>query len=643
EPMITVRNAGINTISSLQINYQVNGGMIQFMNWSGTLTAGQEQQLKLPATSFSTGTGSFTVSLATINGATSDDDNSNNQLVTATSIGVGVSLPLTEGFENILFPSVGWSRQTNASPAANWERNTNASRSGSASVYFNNFAQNQPSKYADLKTPLINLDGKDSMELTFYYAAAIFDNDNVDTLEILVSGDCGNSFQTVWRKNAKEIATREGNVNIAFIPTSSEWRKLTVDLNAFSKWNSLIVAFRNINGFGNMIYLDNINIVSADLPSIDLAVASIKEPANYVCSSSIKPVIAFTNLGTDTITNASFMYRINGDVSRSMNWQGKLARNGVAEITMPETILSPGDHSITVWANTTGDSNPSNDSIRISFQVKQQMSLPLQESFETPAFPPAQWNSVNLSGGREWERFSVGAIGGKASAYIHNYENRNKGDKDELVTPLMSYVNADSVFLSFQLSAAGGAAGSISSTTDTLEVFVSTDCGKTLYPVYKKWGKQLQTISDGVVSIVEDFIPASSADWRTEQIDLTSILGMSNSFLTIFSNTSGGVNNIYIDEINVYTRQVPPKLKEKGLLIAPNPFTGTFRIQHYPDAQGLKGVEVFSGTGQRVYVKTASETDVFIEIDLSSKPAGIYFVKLSYKDKVVTHKLLKGY
>jgi hypothetical protein len=93
----------------------------------------------------------------------------------------------------------------------------------------------------------------------------------------------------------------------------------------------------------------------------------------------------------------------------------------------------------------------------------------------------------------------------------------------------------------------------------------------------------------------------------------------------------------------MYTKQVPAKLKEKGLLISPNPFTGSFRIQHYPDAQGLTGVEVFSGTGQRVYAKTASEADIYLEIDLSSKPAGIYFVKVSYKDKVVTQKLLKGY
>jgi hypothetical protein len=47
--------------------------------------------------------------------------------------------------------------------------------------------------------------------------------------------------------------------------------------------------------------------------------------------------------------------------------------------------------------------------------------------------------------------------------------------------------------------------------------------------------------------------------------------------------------------------------------------------------------------GQLMYRKSSSGGDHYLEIDLSSKPAGMYFVKLSYKDKVVTEKLLKGF
>jgi Secretion system C-terminal sorting domain len=647
EPRITVRNAGLNAIVSLSISYQVNSGPTQTMNWSGNITTGEEEVIKLPFTNFPTGNANFTVKFYEINGSTSDDDNSNNSLTTNTSVGVGVSLPVVEDFENILYPPIGWSRLTNMDPPATWERNTNAARAGIASVYFNNFDQNQPSRYADLRTPLIKLDGSDSLELIFHYAAAIFDADNVDTLEILVSVDCGNSFQSVWRKNAREIATREGNVNIAFVPTASEWRKITIDLNDYTKAGSMILAFRNINGFGNMIYLDDVSIKGASLPSIDLAIADVSAPAAYVCNNTVKPVIAFTNLGVDTIMSATFMYSINGDVFRSMNWQGVLGRKEVAYITMPETVVSTGEHVITVYGvnpNQSVDGNPSNDSLQVRFQVKEPVDIPMSQSFESTAFPPEQWTNVYGGGGREWERFNIGVNGGQGSAYISNYNRRLKGFKDQLVTPLVSYLNADSIFLSFSLAAAGyDPANPDPSATDTLEVFVSADCGKTLTSVYKKSGKQLQTINDADLASSADFIPRSDADWKMVKIDLTELLGKNNSFVAVFSNTSQGINNIYLDEISVYSKQVPPKLKTKGLLVAPNPFSSRFVIQHYPDAKDLTGIEIFSSTGQLVYRKKASGADSYIEIDLSSKPAGMYFVKLSYKDKVVTEKLLKGY
>jgi hypothetical protein len=282
--------------------------------------------------------------------------------------------------------------------------------------------------------------------------------------------------------------------------------------------------------------------------------------------------------------------------------------------------------------------------MKVEFQVKEPFDIPLLQGFESTEFPPAQWTSVYGGGDREWERFNIGANGGLGSAYIHNYNRRLKGFKDQLVTPLVSYLNADSIFLSFNLAAAGyDPATPDPYATDTLEVLISTDCGKTLTSVYKKWGKQLQTIKDADLSSSADFIPRSDADWKMVKIDLTELLGKNNSFVAVFSNTSQGINNIYLDEINIHSKKLPPKLKTKGLLVAPNPFSSRFVIQHYPDAKDLIGIEIFSSTGQLVYRKNASGADSYLEIDLSSKPAGMYFVKLSYKDKVVTEKLLKGY
>ncbi len=648
EPEITVRNNGLDPITSFQIGYRLNGNDEQTIVWNGSISIGMEIKIKLPEVVFPQGNGIFSVALTNINGLGPDEETANDSLVTNIAFGEGLRLPIIESFENNFYPPVGWSKKTNMTPAANWERNTNASRSGNASVYFNNFDQNQPSKYADLLTPLIKLNGEDSLELQFSYAAAIFDEDHVDTLQVLVSRDCGTSFESVWKKNTREIATREGNLNTPYIPLGTEWKTISVDLNNFTNASTLVIAFRNINGFGNMVYLDDIAIKGSILPSLDLAMASIVDPAAFTCDRSVKPVVSFINNGRDTIRSATFMYNINGEVFRTINWQGVLPRKAIGTVTLPETLLPIGQHTITVYAsnpNNTTDQNAANDSLKISFLVKTVNPMPLAESFDGAQFPPVQWNVVNPDNRTGWVKFNLASRTGLSSVYMNNFNNRLKGSIDRLVTPLLSYTNADSVFISFQLAAVGTRPGTpLQTSTDTLEIFITKDCGKTLTSVYKKWGKELQTIKDAELPGSADFYPRLIANWRLEKIDLTPLLGSTNEFLAIFSNTSNGINNIYIDDVSAYTRSLPVKLKNKGYLISPNPFHHSVIVQHYPDAASFRGIEVFNSSGQLIYSKkTPSGTDSYFEINLSNRPAGVYYIKMTYTDKVVTERLLKSY
>jgi hypothetical protein len=47
--------------------------------------------------------------------------------------------------------------------------------------------------------------------------------------------------------------------------------------------------------------------------------------------------------------------------------------------------------------------------------------------------------------------------------------------------------------------------------------------------------------------------------------------------------------------------------------------------------------------GQLIYYrKTPQGGDSFIELTISNRPVGIYFVKMTYTDKVITERLLKS-
>jgi hypothetical protein len=82
-----------------------------------------------------------------------------------------------------------------------------------------------------------------------------------DTLAVMVSTDCGLTFQQVYLKGGTELSTSPDNQS-SFIPTADQWRTDSVDLSAYLGQANLQVAFRNKGGWGNNVYLDNINLGS---------------------------------------------------------------------------------------------------------------------------------------------------------------------------------------------------------------------------------------------------------------------------------------------------------------------------------------------------------------------------------------------
>jgi hypothetical protein len=185
--------------------------------------------------------------------------------------------------------------------------------------------------------------------------------------------------------------------------------------------------------------------------------------------------------------------------------------------------------------------------------------------------------------------------------------------------------------------------GSAEIPLDTLEILVSTDCGKSYTTVYQKWGAALQTLGNVNTGNTSEFIPRSQREWRKEELNLTSVLGTSNSFLVNFRNTSNTENNIFIDDINIFTKTLPAKLKNNGYLISPNPFRNKFTLQHYPGSENFNGVDIYNTLGQRVYSKiiTPGSGPSIMDIDLGTLPSGIYTVRIIYTDRIVVERVVK--
>ncbi len=215
--------------------------------------------------------GSFNVTLTVSDGVTNSTATQTNYIVTS-----GGALPLTEGFEGASDPPSGWKNIDNGTSGNLWTKTSNAGGFGNSpsSMMFDNYSWNIPGQKDELQAKRISLSGYSNVSLTFDVAYQVYSGYS-DSLAVLISTDCGVNFTRIFIKGGSTLSTA-GTATADFIPTAAQWRTETVSLNPYVGQANVIVEFQNINGFGNKLYLDNINIIepfSADA-GIDRSICS---------------------------------------------------------------------------------------------------------------------------------------------------------------------------------------------------------------------------------------------------------------------------------------------------------------------------------------------------------------------------------
>jgi hypothetical protein len=81
-------------------------------------------------------------------------------------------------------------------------------------------------------------------------------------MEVLASTDCGATFTSLYKKGGEDLATANDDQNY-FIPEGDEWRTDSVSLSGFIGNPEVVIAFRDIGYYGNVLYVDNINLTSS--------------------------------------------------------------------------------------------------------------------------------------------------------------------------------------------------------------------------------------------------------------------------------------------------------------------------------------------------------------------------------------------
>jgi hypothetical protein len=225
-------------------------------NWSFPTGSPSTSALRNPAVLFGVGTHQAILTITDGNGQTDSD----TLYVTVTQY----TLPgiIQEGFEGNFLPN-GWSID-NEDNGGTWSNSSTIGgySNSSKSAKFDNYNIDSQGSLDDL---IFNIDGAQLVNqplLTFDVAYCRWGAGYSDSLYVGVSTDCGASYQYVYYRGGENLATAPDNQS-EFAPTSTEWRTDTVNLATWAGQNNVQVAFRNKGDWGNIVYLDNINLGSS--------------------------------------------------------------------------------------------------------------------------------------------------------------------------------------------------------------------------------------------------------------------------------------------------------------------------------------------------------------------------------------------
>lgn len=132
-----------------------------------------------------------------------------------------------------------------------------------------NFYDMQPGKITSLIWEKIDLsNAATNSKIFFDRAYRQFGAEN-DRLQIQASKDCGDTWTNLFNKAGSALKTLAAS-QAFFVPqTAAQWKKDSASLGAFVGEPEVLIRFRATSAYGNNLWLDNINIVTNTVGTID--------------------------------------------------------------------------------------------------------------------------------------------------------------------------------------------------------------------------------------------------------------------------------------------------------------------------------------------------------------------------------------
>lgn len=365
-------------------------------------------------------------------------------------------------------------------------------------------------------------------------------------------------------------------------------------------------------------------------------------PVNCAATPDIFPYTTTVTCIGDSVRFVDVSYG-GFKTSRTWNFFGQNASSLTDSIVYVK-YNAPGIYNIELTIHNTSGSKTKtfmNKVYVLNNVINPNYAIPFTDSFENTTNFSNDWVVINKDNdATAWQTINSTNYTGNHCVGVMNFNNIAPA-VDEMISPAYS-LGAATATLSFKLHYAARDADSY----DRLQVYSSVNCGKTWQLRYSKLATStLKTVSTYYTS---SHIPvAGSTEWRQENINMTNTWG-TNPVRFKFVFTSGGGNNLFIDDININTPVVTgisDISNENNINLFPNPAGTELAISYKLKATDPVQVEVIDVLGKVIILQTINQVttdETTTKLNLSDIADGVYFLKMKQHHSIIyTTKFIK--
>lgn len=535
-PKIEIANLGTTTITQAKIQLKIGGSVVQVKTESLSLGHQQSAVITFNNQNLTAGNSfNFEFKILEVNGLTVDDIVTNNTVSITTAAAQNASLPFTETFDSGLNL---WSL-VNKDNLTGWLATPLATGGKSSFIDLHSYENEGATDF--MYSPVFDLSNETTALLKFEYAHAPFPGTTGDGLYVLATAGCNEVAQSATALVSMEgsaLATTNSSTSY-FIPDAGDWKVKYVSLNQFLGASKFRLAFKSRNGYGNNVYIDNVEIITDNFT--DLALTAVVEPTHAVCENTVQPKIQAANQGSTLITSVKVVVREGTSEILNQTLSTTINPGEVQTLQLAPILLQAGVNALSfeVSVPATTDQNTSNNIVQYPIAVTTgTLAVPLRmnEAASLVLIPNDEisWEEAATNFGSSWRlpAFNHGSIGAEAW----------------MASPPIDFSFAEKAGIGFDYSY-----GIRVPNSERLTFYASTNCGQTLTNTL--WASDLDNIATNISNT--SWQPFDANDWQREFFSANTLAGAESVIFYVKAENQGR-NNVYLDNIELYVSDDEP-------------------------------------------------------------------------------------